>query len=144
MNPNDTFRKEPLGRLISYIHRSQQKYLSRSLGEYGIGGGGQYSFLKAILQSPGTTQEQLTCNLKFDKATTARSVKQLEEAGYIERRTDPDDRRSYLLYPTPKALEFHPVLQRFLDDSNAKMTRDLTDEEERQLILLLQKIRLDF
>ncbi|MBY9081752.1 MarR family transcriptional regulator [Paenibacillus sp. HN-1] len=143
MNPNDTSRKEPIGRLISNIHRSQQKYLSRSLGEYDIGGGGQHSFLKAILHSPGTTQEQLTCDLKFDKATTARSVKQLEDAGYIERRTDPGDRRSYLLFPTNKALEFLPVLQRVLDESNAKMTRDLTDEEKQQLTLLLQKIRLD-
>lgn len=143
MNPNDTPRKEPIGRLISHIHRSQTKYLSRYLGEYGIGSGGQHSFLKTILTSPGITQEKLTCMLKFDKATTARSVKQLEEAGYIERRTDPEDRRSHRLYPTQKALDFQPVLQRLLDDSNNRMTRHMTEEEKLELIRLLQKINLD-
>ncbi|AKG37735.1 MarR family winged helix-turn-helix transcriptional regulator [Paenibacillus durus] len=136
-------KKEPIGKLISYIYRTQLKRMSRSLGEYGIGGGGQYSFLKAILMSPGTTQDQLTVDLKFDKATTARSVKQLEAAGYIERKADPEDRRSHRLYPTQKAVEFLPVLQSLLDESNAKLTRDLTNEEEDQLIALLQKLNLE-
>ncbi|NJJ37956.1 MarR family winged helix-turn-helix transcriptional regulator [Paenibacillus apii] len=143
MTNTPSLKKEPIGRLISYIHRTQQKRLSRSLSKYGIGGGGQYSFLKGILMTPGTTQDQLTCNLKFDKATTARSVKQLEAAGYIKRITDPEDRRSYRLYPTPKALKFQPVLQAILDEGNAKLTRDLTDEEEDQLIALLQKLNLE-
>ncbi|AIQ13424.1 MarR family winged helix-turn-helix transcriptional regulator [Paenibacillus durus] len=143
MKESDPNKKEPIGKLISYIHRTQLKRMSRSLGEYGIGGGGQYSFLKAILMSPGTTQDQLTVGLKFDKATTARSVKQLEAAGYIERRADPEDRRSHQLYPTHKAIEFQPVLQTLLDESNAKLTRDLTDEEEDQLIALLQKLNLE-
>ncbi|WP_025701048.1 MarR family winged helix-turn-helix transcriptional regulator, partial [Paenibacillus forsythiae] len=84
-------KKEPIGKLISCVYRTQLKRMSRSLGEYGIGGGGQYSFLKAILMTPGTTQDQLTVKLKFDKATTARSVKQLEAAGYIKRSADPED-----------------------------------------------------
>jgi DNA-binding MarR family transcriptional regulator len=82
-------RKKPIGKLISHLYRRNQKILSQKLAPYGIGSGGQHSFLKLILQHPGITQEQLTNELKFDKATTARSVKQLEESGYIERETDP-------------------------------------------------------
>jgi hypothetical protein len=48
--------------------------------------------------------DQLTHNLKFDKATTARAVKHLAEAGYIDRMVDEKDRRSYRLYPTKKGL----------------------------------------
>ncbi|MNC13532.1 transcriptional regulator SlyA [compost metagenome] len=82
----------------------------------------------------------MTNEMKFDKATTARSVKQLEESGYIERRTDPKDRRSSLLYPTPKALKFAPILQSVLTDLNQKLTLELTEEEVDQLITLLQKV----
>ncbi|MEB4783941.1 MarR family transcriptional regulator [Paenibacillus jamilae] len=136
-------RKKPIGKLISHLYRRNQKILSKKLAPYGIGSGGQHSFLKLILQRPGITQEQLTNELKFDKATTTRSVKQLEESGYIERKTDPNDRRSQLVSPTAKALEFAPVLQGILDELNAGLARNLSDEEEDLLIDLLQKISTD-
>jgi DNA-binding MarR family transcriptional regulator len=132
--------KEPIGKLISQLHRQNQKTLTRQLVSYGIGSGGQHSFLKLILGRPGITQEQLTNELKFDKATTARAVKLLEQSGYIERKVDPNDRRSYLIYPTSKAMDFAPILQEMLNGLNRKLTRHLTDEEEMQLISLLQRI----
>ncbi|MNO21679.1 Multiple antibiotic resistance protein MarR [compost metagenome] len=133
-------KREPIGKLISQLHRQNQKFLVKELLPYGIGSGGQHSFLKLILNHPGITQDQMTNEMKFDKATTARSVKQLEESGYIERRTDPKDRRSSLLYPTPKALKFAPILQSVLTDLNQKLTLELTEEEVDQLITLLQKV----
>ncbi|MEC0183624.1 MarR family transcriptional regulator [Paenibacillus peoriae] len=136
-------KKKPIGKLISQLQRRNQKILSKKLAPYGIGSGGQHSFLKLILQRPGITQEQLTNELKFDKATTARSVRHLEESGYIERQTDPNDRRSHLLSPTAKALAFSPVLQGILDELNAGLVRHLSDEEEDLLIDLLQRISID-
>lgn len=133
-------KKEPIGKLISYLHRQNQKKLVKQLVPYGIGSGGQHTFLKLILAQPGITQDQLTTKLKFDKATTTRSVKQLMESGYVERKVDPKDRRSYLLHPTPKALDFAPVLQSILNEFNRDLVSNLTDEEEDQLISLLQKI----
>jgi DNA-binding MarR family transcriptional regulator len=132
--------KEPIGKLISHFHRQNQKQLVKKFLPYGIGSGGQHSFLKLILSKPGITQDQLTSELKFDKATTARSVKQLENSGYIERKPDPHDRRSHLLYPTSKAIDFLPVLQSILDEYNKSLVGKLTHEEVEQLRHLLQKI----
>lgn len=133
-------KKEPIAKLISYIHRQNQKTLAKNLSPYGIGSGGQHSFLKAILNHHGITQDQLTQLLKFDKATTARSVKQLEQSGYVKREPDPNDRRSQLLYPTSKAQDFSPILQSILADSNKRLVQKLNSEEEDLLISLLQKI----
>ncbi|WP_339242584.1 MarR family winged helix-turn-helix transcriptional regulator [Paenibacillus sp. FSL F4-0243] len=135
--------KEPIGKLISYFHRQNQKQLVKKFMPYEIGSGGQHSFLKLITSRPGITQDQLTSELKFDKATTARSVKQLENSGYIERKPDPNDRRSQLLYPTPKAIDFSPILQSILDDYNKNLVGKLTSEEVEQLRYLLQKISTD-
>ncbi|THF77356.1 MarR family winged helix-turn-helix transcriptional regulator [Cohnella fermenti] len=132
--------QERVGRLISYIYRENQKALAKELLPYGLGGGGQYGFLKLILGKPGITQEQMTAEMKFDKATTARAVKHLEAVGYIERRPDPRDRRSSLLYPTAKATGFAPVLQAILDRFNVKLISGLTSEEEQQLLRLLRKV----
>ncbi|MEW4371694.1 MarR family winged helix-turn-helix transcriptional regulator [Paenibacillus kandeliae] len=133
-------KRDTVGKLISYINRLNQKQLARMFKPYDIGSGGHHSYLKAILQRPGVNQDQLTNDLKFDKATTARSVRQLEEAGYIERRVDPNDRRAYLLYPTKRALDFEPVLQQTLLTANEKLTSSLTEEEKEQLWQLLNKI----
>ncbi|WP_438433012.1 MarR family winged helix-turn-helix transcriptional regulator [Gorillibacterium sp. sgz500922] len=140
---NNRAPKEPITRLLSILHRKNLKNVAKLLQPYGIGGGHHYIYLLNILRAPGINQDKLTDNLRLDKATTARSVKQLEEAGYIEKRTDPDDRRAYQLHPTEKALAFEPTLRDILAQANRRLTRSLTEEEEDQLILLLQKLHRD-
>lgn len=136
-------KRKPIGKLISHIYRQNQKYLSKELKPYQIGCGGQQSFLIEIIRQPGVNQDQLTTELKFDKATTARSVKQLEESGYIERVVDEKDRRSYRLYPTQKGLEFYPILINILKASNDLLTQGMTEEEKDQLVFLLQKLNIN-
>lgn len=132
--------KQPIGKLISMIYRKNQKFLTKELKPYNIGGGGQHSFLIEILLRPGINQDQLTNYLRFDKATTARSVKQLELAGYIERKVDENDRRSYRLYPTQTGVDFLPKLQHILEEANHRLTEELTEIEGLQLIDLLKKL----
>ncbi|GIO40066.1 MarR family transcriptional regulator [Paenibacillus antibioticophila] len=129
-----------IGKLISYSNRIYQKHLSKRLKQINFGSGAHQSYLILVLKRPGLTQEQLTSEVKFDKATTARSVKQLEEAGYIERRVDEKDRRSYRLYPTARAREIEPEMYKVLADLNEHLTRHLTPEEREQLSALLEKL----
>lgn len=129
-----------VSKLIAYIQRINQKELAALLKPYGLRGGGNHSYLLAILTTPGLNQDQLTSMIKFDKATTARCVKQLEEAGFIERRVDEHDRRSILLYPTEKGRAFEPTLRQILADFNRQLTSVLSEAEKRQLEGLLTKI----
>jgi DNA-binding MarR family transcriptional regulator len=136
-------QRKPIGKLISYISRQNQKNLTKMLKPYQIGGGGQHSFLKEILLNPGINQDQLTSDLKFDKATTARAVKHLEEVGYITRRVDENDRRAFRLYPTQKGLDFHPVLKDILAAFDKQLTGGLTEEEKDTLTRLLRKLNVE-
>lgn len=130
----------PIGRIVSMIHRQNQKFLSKELKPYELGNGGQQAFLKIIIAKPGINQDELSFVLKFDKATTARAVKHLESVGYIVRHTDDNDRRANNLYPTTKALNIFPEIQKVLERLNKEMTKNLTEEEEQQLLSLLMKI----
>ncbi|MCK8489386.1 MarR family transcriptional regulator [Paenibacillus sp. MBLB2552] len=129
-----------VGKLIAYLQRINQKDMAAQLKPYGIGGGGNHSYLLTILTTPGLNQDQLTSLVKFDKATTTRCVKQLEEAGFIERQVDEHDRRSILLYPTDKGRAFEPVLRQMLAEFNRRLTVDLSEAEKQQLEGLLMKI----
>ncbi|WP_400243174.1 MarR family winged helix-turn-helix transcriptional regulator [Niallia sp. JL1B1071] len=130
----------PIGRIVSMIHRQNQKFLSKELKPFELGNGGKHAFLKTIIAKPGINQDELSSLLKFDKATTARAVKHLENVGYIDRQTDNNDRRSNNLYPTAKAQNIFPHIQDVLERLNEEITRNLTAEEERQLLQLLTKI----
>lgn len=131
---------ETIGKLITLINRIHQRHVVKELKDFGFGSGTHHSYLLTVLKRPGLSQEQITSETKFDKATTTRSVKMLEEAGYIERVVDEKDRRSFLLYPTERAKAFEPHVYALLQESNKHLTRHLTEEERVQLQILLQKL----
>lgn len=133
-------RPYTIGKLMSMINRLAQRELADMLKAHGIGGGGHHSYLKAILSHPGMNQDKLTAEIKLDKATTTRCIQQLVEAGYVRREVDAEDRRSYLLYPTERAVTFAPTLQRILDRYNQILTASLNEDEIRTLHGLLHKM----
>jgi len=60
----------------------------------------QWRTIACIRRMPGATQRKLADMLEVGEATAGRSVDRLQEAGWVERRPDPADRRSYRIYPT--------------------------------------------
>ena len=61
--------------------------------------------VKCVWQShnPGITQTEVRETLKIDKGAAARRAASLEAKGYLERKPNPADGRSQLLYATKKA-----------------------------------------
>jgi DNA-binding MarR family transcriptional regulator len=67
----------------------------------------------------------------------------MEQAGWIERRADPTDRRARLLYMTAKA---KPVFERILElgyDTRQEALSGLTETERDRLLDLLTHVRLN-
>lgn len=68
----------------------------------------RWQMLFALSRQEGATQTQLADTLDVETITVGRMVDRLEEAGLVERRPDPADRRAWRLHLTPAA---HPVLE---------------------------------
>ena len=85
-----------------------------------------------VYQMPGTTQDALSVGRGFDKGTTARVAKSLEDAGLLRRETDPDDRRINHLYPTGRALALRPQVEAVIDELHGVLYRGLSGEEIAQ------------
>ncbi|MFC5698975.1 MarR family winged helix-turn-helix transcriptional regulator [Pseudomonas sp. GCM10022186] len=69
---------------------------------------GQARALAHVARNEGCRQVELAERLEIKPITLARLLDQLEQAGLVERRADPDDRRAYRLYlreQADKALE---------------------------------------
>ena len=62
----------------------------------------QWRALAWLARQPGLRQVELADHLDVEPITLCRIVDRLEEAGLVERRRDPDDRRAWRLHLTPK------------------------------------------
>src|ERR1700748_2136385 len=93
-----------------------------------------------LARNEGINQAGLADLLEIRPMTLVRQIDRMQEAGWIERRPDPTDRRARRLFLTDKA---RPVLGRIWDV--ASMTRDevldcLSHEEADDLIDLLSRV----
>lgn len=71
----------------------------------------QWRALKTIAREPGLSQRALAEHLEMEPIPIGRVIDRLEQAGFVERRADPADRRLWRLHVTDKA---HAVV----DDMN--------------------------
>ena len=62
-----------------------------------------------FLSSKGATVSELANLSHVRKQTMAQTVEQLERSGYVERRPNPSDRRSRLIFLTPRGKRIPPV-----------------------------------
>ncbi len=99
-----------------------------------------HSFVLAICRHPGSTQEQLAAMLCLNKSTVARRLGQLEEKGYLERRTDPRDRRAMLVYPTEKMMEVHPRVVEIAREWNRRLTEGIDESDMERFWELLSQM----
>jgi len=63
----------------------------------------QYRALAFLARQEGTNQAGLADILDVEPITLVRLIDRMEEAGWVERRPHPSDRRQYLLFLTEKA-----------------------------------------
>jgi DNA-binding MarR family transcriptional regulator len=62
----------------------------------------QFAALDMIVQNAGLAQTDIAMRIGHDRVTTGGMISRLEQAGYIVRQPDPNDRRARLLTATAK------------------------------------------
>lgn len=128
-----------LMRQINLISRCAERYRAQHFKDLGLCSP-HHSYLLAICKNPGISQEQLAEHICVDKSNVTRQLTFLENAGYIERKVCQEDKRITLVYPTEKAQEVLPSIRNVISSWNAYITQDLTEEEEKLLGSLIEKV----
>lgn len=101
----------------------------------------QWKALLGISRHEGINQGGLAELLEVEPITLCRLVDRMQEAGLVERRRDPRDRRAWQLYLTDKA---HPVLEQLHATAAELMDQALHTIPETQIDMmtdLLNRIR---
>ncbi len=124
---------------LGEVWRCASLFRMKEYEEIGIGVY-QDSYLIAVCENPGITQEALTRRIYVHKSNVARQVGALEEHGFVTRKPDPSDKRNLCVYPTQKAYDALPHIRRVQGEWNARVLEGLSDEEQRAAALLLEKL----
>lgn len=124
---------------INLVSRSAECYREERLAVYGISGC-QSKYVLSICSDPGISQEELARSLFVNKSNVARQITLLEKDGFVTRRENSDDRRSFSLYPTQKMLDILPEVRRVHAEWRELITQDFTDEEKERLQYLSEKM----
>jgi len=93
-----------------------------------------------LARNEGINQAGLADLLEIRPMTLVRQIDRMQEAGWIERRPDPTDRRARRLFLTDKA---RPVLGRIWDvatETQDQVLAALSPDEADQLIDLLRRV----
>ena len=121
-----------INKYASIVYRISQTYFDECLKQYHIGSGQQF-FLLRIYQHPGISQQELAERGYYDKGTTARAVKKLEQEGYILRKVNDHDKRVIRLYVSKKGEALIPVITETIAQWRSIITEGFSDEESQLL-----------
>jgi MarR family transcriptional regulator for hemolysin len=103
--------------------------------------GPQARLLLTLDRIPGENQGHYAELLDVEPITLCRMVDRLEDAGLVERRADPDDRRARRLHLTAKSREKLTRLRERLDEMVDEMLAGLSAGEREQFARLLTVVR---
>ncbi len=141
----ETFRKRdwPLerrpGRLIIRLARLATRFAEARLHPLGFGVAA-YPVIQLLTDQGEQSQKQLTEKLQVEQSSMAQLLGRLERNSLIERRTDPDDRRSSLIALTAKARSALPQIKQIMNDGNDIAVTGLTDDEIELALDLLERM----
>ena len=102
---------------------------------------GQWYFLRALWEEEGLSQRELSRRVGTTEPTTVSALRLLARNGMIERRRNPQDRRTINIFLTDKARAMKAELMPIAVDVNEVAIGNLTAEEFATLRNLLQRVR---
>jgi DNA-binding MarR family transcriptional regulator len=100
----------------------------------------QLGALLLIDANPGVSQSAIAEALRFDRSTLVQIVDRLEELGLVVRETSTLDRRSHALQLTGAGTKAMERFRELVRTHEAAVASDITAEERRTLIALLERI----
>jgi len=132
---------ESLGFLLSDTARLLRRRFDERARSSSGASVAQWRMLKTLHRHPGLNQGQLAEQLEVEPITACRMIDRLEEAGFVERRRDPADRRAWRIHLTDKADPVLDDLQELAGVMIEDALQGLSSAQREQLVGSLEAIR---
>lgn len=128
------------GPLVHDIAKLVRRQFEKKAGKLGLTQS-QWTVISHLMQEEGINQATLAERMDIEPISLVGLLDRLEQAGWVERRPDPNDRRARKLYLTKQA---QPVLQK-METIRSDVRKDafagIASQDQKQLIDILHKVK---
>jgi len=132
-------RQTSFGWMINVVANQAAKVFDTELKKHGLTIA-LWPTMMCLWEEEGVTQSEISAKSKVENSTTTRTIDKLEKLGLVERRTDPNSRRSFRIYLTEQGLALKETLLPIPMAINKELLSSLEKTEQKEMIRLLQKM----
>ncbi|MFS1894693.1 MarR family winged helix-turn-helix transcriptional regulator [Vibrio lentus] len=132
-------RQNSFGWMINVVANKASKDFDIELKQHGLSLA-LWPTLMCLWEEEGITQRDIAAKSKVENSTTTRTLDKLAKLELVERRADPNSRRSFRIYLTEKGKALEEQLVPIPIRLNKELMNELDAEEQQQMIKLLQKM----
>ncbi len=133
-------REDSLLHDLGYTSRLIHRKLHENLEELGLYQG-QPQLLGYLHRHDGSSQRDIGEWMDIRPATLTKMVNRMEKARFLERKRDPQDKRSMHVYLTQKARDTMRILRQDMKKQEQLALQDFSSEEKDCLKDMLARIR---
>jgi len=134
--------KTTFGFLVTDVTRLMRKLFDRRAVRFQMTRA-QWRALKRVHHSEGLTQNELAEFLEMEPIAIGRVIDRLQKAGFIERRTDPADRRCWRLHLKPKAHAVVDDMEQISQELFGQAQRGISTADMKTMISVLGRMKLN-
>lgn len=124
---------------LNKVRRKIHRYYESKLAQFNITPV-QFYVLSALWDKDEIKFKDLALRLEMDGATLTGILDRMEKHGFIQRKQDPDDRRSVLISLTNKSKEIRPQMIEIAQDLDQEFRDKVPDEEFKLLLKVLDQL----
>ncbi len=129
-----------VGAVIDDVHRLLTRIFDRRMARIGLTRA-QWRVLTFLFRRDGMTQSALADLLEMERAPLGRLLDRLEESGWVERRSDPDDKRAKRVFRTTKIDPLLPTLKADAHEVLSGAMKGLTGTARRDVVASLAQVK---
>lgn len=135
------------GRNIMISEKYFKLYLRDALEQYGINAAEGLVLHMMKMKSAestgsvfnGKTQDEIIREIHYDKGVMTRTMKSLEEKGYVTRSENPADSRSFLFVLTDKGEDIQETIMKVFTEWENALVSGLDENETAAFMKMLEK-----
>lgn len=129
-----------IGTVVAQVARLMRRSFDQRARQIGVTRP-QWQVLSVLRNHAGIKQGGLADILEVEPITAGRMIDRMQEAGFVERRPDPADRRAWRLFLTDRGQQLIEQLEPLARDTSALALEGVSETDKAHLLELLEKMR---
>jgi MarR family transcriptional regulator, organic hydroperoxide resistance regulator len=141
MNTDDYFDPEDtVGFLLWDANRAMNREFSDRIAQHGVTLG-LWPFLRALWETEGLTQRELSEKVRMKGPTTVAALNKLEDKGLVRRQSNKNDARKINVFLSPEGRKIYRKVIPEVETVNRQVLSELTDKEQMAFKDMIRRMR---